>query len=146
MPTWHARKSHAVKTFLLAFLFAAAEAVAGCAGPNPNPAAAVATPSPTPAEDLTLYKTSELLTSLEFYNQQVKAALVHGDNASAQQWALKRGYLLDELRKRNVSPPEETSQPPKTTQQPKPVNRYRSHRARRPSASPTPSGLPGGRP
>jgi len=36
---------------------------------------------PSPTEDLTLYKTSELLTSLEFYNQQVKAALIYGDNA-----------------------------------------------------------------
>jgi hypothetical protein len=131
-----------VKTFLLPFLLAAAEAVSGCADPSSSPTAAMATPSPSPTEDLTLYKTSELLASLEFYNQQVKAALVHGDNASAQQWARRRSFLLDELRKRSVSPPEET------TQQPKPVNRYRSHRVRRPSPTPTPTslGLPGEHP
>jgi len=95
---------------------------------------------PSPTEDLTLYKTSELLTSLEFYNQQVKAALIYGDNALAQQWARRCSFLLDELRRRGASSPEET------TQQPKPVNRYRSRLVRHPTPTPTPSGLPGGNP
>lgn len=70
-----------MKILVLPFLLAAAEAVSGCAGPSSSPAAVAAMPSPSPTEDLTLYKTSELLTSLEFYNQQVKAALIYGDNA-----------------------------------------------------------------
>lgn len=125
-----------MKTFLVPFLLAAAEAVSECAGPSPNRAAAVATPSPT--EDLTLYRTSELLTSVELCDQEVKAALVHGDSATAQQWARRRGLLLDELRKRGVSSSQETTQ--------KPVDHYRSHRVRHPSPTPTTLGLPGGRP
>lgn len=86
-------------------------------GPSSSPAAVAAMPSPSPTEDLTLYKTSELLTSLEFYNQQVKAALIYGDNASAQQWARRRSFLLDEtaearrqLSRRN-NPTAKASQP-----------------------------------
>ena len=106
-----------MKILVLPFLSAAAEAVSGCAGPSSSPAAVAAMPSPSATEDLTLYKTSEVLTSLEFYNQQVKAALIYGDNASAQQWARRRSFLLDEtaearrqLSRRN-NPTAKASQP-----------------------------------
>ena len=133
-----------MKTLLLPFFLALVEAFSGCAGPSPNPAAAV----PTPTENLSLYRTDELLAAVQLCDQQVKWALTHGDNASAQQWAVRRGNLLDELRRRGVNPPPEATPTPRLTPAPtpRPVYRDRSRRVPRPTPTPAPLGLPGGHP
>jgi len=82
----------------LALLLAVSEIVPGCSNAR-NPAAAVPTPTP---ENLTLYRSSELLSLLSFYDRQVKAALEKADSTSAQYWARKRVPVLEELRARGI--------------------------------------------
>jgi hypothetical protein len=82
----------------LALLLAVSETVSNCSSPR-NPPAAVPTPTP---ENLTLYRSNELLLLLSFYDRQVKAALEKADSTSAQYWARKRVPVLEELRARGV--------------------------------------------
>jgi hypothetical protein len=83
----------------LALLVAASETVSTCSSSR-NPAAAVPTPTP---ENLTLYRSSELILLLSFYDRQVKAALEKADSTSAQYWARKRILILEELHKRGIN-------------------------------------------
>jgi hypothetical protein len=117
----------------LVLMGAAAQAPPSCVEQRPANEASVTAASRSP-EDLTLFRPEELEVYQAHCEQELKAAIDRGDNASAQRWASLRAAVITEKQRHEL-----LAQPtPSQTPSPTPHKTIRRHRYHRPMPESTP--------
>jgi len=90
------------KLLALPLLILAAETPPSCSQQTQNTVPIAATPAPQ-LGDLSRYSVAELETYQTYCDEQVKASLNRGDNASAQAWEKVRNVVVAEKKRRTIA-------------------------------------------